>query len=33
MGEMLRDQIRAFHGEETEAESQAEMLERYRPVL
>jgi predicted pyridoxine 5'-phosphate oxidase superfamily flavin-nucleotide-binding protein len=33
MGEMLRDQIRAFHGEETEAESQTEMLERYRPVL
>ncbi|MDR7148118.1 PPOX class probable FMN-dependent enzyme [Hydrogenophaga palleronii] len=33
MGEMMRDQIRAFHGEETVAESQAQMLERYRQTL
>jgi len=30
MAEMMRDQIRAFKGEEMEAESQAQMLERYR---
>ena len=33
MGEMLRDQIRAFHGEDTVAEPQAQMLERYRQTL
>lgn len=33
MGEMLRDQIRAFHGQETEAETQAQMLERYQQSL
>ena len=33
MGEMLRDQIRAFKGEEIEAETQAQMLERYRQSL
>lgn len=33
MGEMMRDQIREFHGEETVAESQAQMLERYRQTL
>jgi PPOX class probable FMN-dependent enzyme len=33
MGEMLRDQIRAFKGEEIEAETQAQMLERYRQTL
>lgn len=33
MAEMLRDQIRAFKGEEIEAESQAQMLERYRQSL
>jgi PPOX class probable FMN-dependent enzyme len=33
MAEMLRDQIRAFKGEEIEAESQAQMLERYRQTL
>ncbi|MBA4265296.1 MAG: phosphohydrolase [Comamonadaceae bacterium] len=33
MGEMMRDQIRTFHGEETVAESQAQMLERYRQTL
>lgn len=33
MGEMMRDQIRAFRGEETVAESQAQMLERYRQSL
>lgn len=33
MGEMMRDQIRAFHGEDTVAESQAQMLERYRQTL
>jgi uncharacterized protein len=33
MGEMMRDQIRAFRGEETVAESQEQMLERYRQTL
>lgn len=33
MGEMLRDQIKAFRGEEMEAETQAQMLERYRQTL
>ena len=33
MAEMLRDQIRVFKGEEVEAESQAQMLERYRQTL
>ena len=33
MAEMLRDQIRVFKGEEIEAESQAQMLERYRQTL
>ncbi|PUE06900.1 phosphohydrolase [Limnohabitans sp. T6-5] len=33
MGEMMRDQIRAFKGEEIEAETQAQMLERYRQSL
>jgi len=33
MGEMLRDQIRAFKGEETEAETQAQMLARYQQSL
>ena len=33
MGEMLRDQIRAFKGEEIEAETQAQMMERYRQSL
>jgi PPOX class probable FMN-dependent enzyme len=33
MAEMMRDQIRAFKGEEIEAESQAQMLERYRQTL
>lgn len=33
MGEMMRDQIRTFHGQETVAESQAQMLERYRLSL
>ncbi|PUE49328.1 phosphohydrolase [Limnohabitans sp. 2KL-1] len=33
MGEMLRDQMRAFHGQETEAETQAQMLARYRQSL
>jgi PPOX class probable FMN-dependent enzyme len=33
MAEMLRDQIRAFKGEEIEAETQAQMLERYRQSL
>ena len=33
MGEMMRDQIRAFKGEEIEAESQAQMLARYRQSL
>jgi PPOX class probable FMN-dependent enzyme len=33
MAEMMRDQIRAFRGEEIEAESQAQMLERYQQSL
>jgi hypothetical protein len=33
MAEMLRDQIRAFKGEEIEAETQAQMMERYRQSL
>lgn len=33
MAEMLRDQIRAFKGDEIEAETQAEMMERYRQSL
>jgi hypothetical protein len=33
MGEMLRDQIRTFKGEEIEAETQAQMQERYRQTL
>jgi hypothetical protein len=33
MAEMLRDQIRAFKGEEIEAETQAEMLARYQQSL
>jgi predicted pyridoxine 5'-phosphate oxidase superfamily flavin-nucleotide-binding protein len=33
MAEMLRDQIRTFKGEEIEAESQDQMLERYRQSL
>jgi len=33
MAEMMRDQIRAFKGEEIEAETQAQMLERYRQTL
>ena len=33
MAEMLRDQIRAFKGEEIEAETQAQMLQRYRQSL
>jgi PPOX class probable FMN-dependent enzyme len=33
MAEMLRDQIRTFKGEEIEAETQAQMLERYRQSL
>ena len=33
MGEMLRDQIRAYKGEEIEAETQAQMLDRYRQTL
>ena len=33
MAEMMRDQIRAFKGEEIEAESQAQMLERYQQSL
>jgi PPOX class probable FMN-dependent enzyme len=33
MAEMMRDQIRAFKGEEIEAESQIQMLERYRRSL
>jgi PPOX class probable FMN-dependent enzyme len=33
MAEMLRDQIRVLKGEEVEAESQAQMLERYRQTL
>jgi PPOX class probable FMN-dependent enzyme len=33
MGEMMRDQIRAFKGEEIEVETQANMLARYRQSL
>jgi PPOX class probable FMN-dependent enzyme len=33
MGEMMREQILAFHGEETVAETQEQMLERYRQTL
>lgn len=33
MAEMMRDQIRAFKGEEIVAETQAQMLERYRQTL
>jgi hypothetical protein len=33
MAEMMRDQIRAFKGEEIEAETQDQMLERYRQTL
>lgn len=33
MAEMMRDQIRAFKGEDIEAETQAQMLERYRQTL
>jgi hypothetical protein len=33
MAEMLRDQIRAYKGEEIEVETQAQMLERYRQTL
>jgi PPOX class probable FMN-dependent enzyme len=33
MAEMMRDQIRAFKGEEIEIETQAQMLERYRQSL
>jgi hypothetical protein len=33
MAEMLRDQIRTFKGEEIEAETQAQTLERYRQSL
>ena len=33
MGEMLRDQIRSFRGEEIEVEAQAEMLARYQQSL
>jgi PPOX class probable FMN-dependent enzyme len=33
MTEMMRDQIRAFKGEEVEAETQVQMLERYRQTL
>lgn len=33
MGEMMRDQIREFRGEEVAAETQAQMLERYRQTL
>lgn len=33
MGQMLRDQISAYRGEEIEAESQAQMLQRYRQSL
>ena len=33
MGEMLRDQIRTFKGEEIEAETQAQMLVRYQQSL
>jgi uncharacterized protein len=33
MGEMMRDQIREFRGEEVVAETQEQMLERYRQTL
>ena len=33
MAEMLRDQIRAYKGEEIEVETQTQMLERYRQTL
>jgi PPOX class probable FMN-dependent enzyme len=33
MGEMLRDQVREFKGEEIDVESQAQMLARYRQSL
>ena len=33
MAEMMRDQIRSFKGEDIEAESQAQMLERYQQSL
>ena len=33
MGEMMRDQIREFRGEEVVAETQEQMLERYRNTL
>jgi len=33
MAEMMRDQIRAFKGEDIEAETQAQMVERYRQSL
>ena len=33
MAEMMRDQIRAFKGEDIEAETQAQMLERYQQSL
>jgi len=33
MTEMMRDQIRAFKGEEVEAETQAEMMVRYQQSL
>jgi PPOX class probable FMN-dependent enzyme len=33
MGEMLSDQLRAFHGQETEVETQAQMLARYQQSL
>ena len=33
MTEMLRDQIRAFKGEEIESETHAQLMERYRQTL
>ena len=33
LGEMLRDQLREFHGTDVPAETQAEMMERYRQTL
>ena len=33
MGEMLRDQLREFHGETVQAETQDEMVARYRQTL
>lgn len=33
MGEMLRDQMLAFHGQETEVETQAQMVARYQQSL